>query len=57
MVSKKEIRKRLRTLRDNIRTNTPRIEKKLSQSGTTPDPALVFSTAKYYKTLQRLAKE
>lgn len=56
-MSKKEIRKRLRTLRDNIRTNTPRIEKKLSKSGTTPDPALVFSTAKYYKTLQRLAKE
>ncbi len=56
-MSKKEIRKRLRALRDNIRTNTPRIEKKLSRSGTTPDPALVFSTAKYYKTLQRLAKE
>jgi hypothetical protein len=40
-----------------MKENTPRAQRKLAQSGTTPDPAVVFSAAKYYETLKRLAKQ
>jgi len=51
-------RQALRNLKKNIKQNTPIIEKKLSKkSGVKPDPATVFSAAKYYKTLGKLAKE
>lgn len=51
------LRRRLEKLRANVRRNTPRIKKMLAESGVTPDPAAVFSTAKYYETLKKLAKE
>ena len=48
----------LKGLKANIRNNTLRIEKRLSRKSVTkPDPALVFSAAKYYKALNKLAKE
>ncbi len=55
-MSKKK-REALMKLRESIQVNAPRIEKKLSRSGAKPEPAVVYSTAKYYKTLSRLAKE
>jgi hypothetical protein len=39
-----------------MRTYSPRMEKKLRKAGIKPDPALVFTAAKYYDTLDRLAK-
>lgn len=53
----KQQRKALRTLRLSIRQNTQRVENKLTQSGVKSDPAVVYSAAKYYQTLKRLAKE
>lgn len=55
-MSKKQ-REALRSLKANIKRNAPVVERKLSQSGSAPDPALVYSAAKYYPALKRLAKE
>jgi len=52
-----ETRRALRALKDSIHRNSPLIRRKLSRSGMKPDRALVYSTAKYYETLKRLAKE
>jgi hypothetical protein len=46
----------LKVLAANIRKNTPRIEQKLRRAGIKPDPALVYTAAKYYEALDRLAK-
>jgi hypothetical protein len=54
-MSKEQIRA-LRILARNIRKNSPRIEKKLREAGIKPDPALVYTAAKYYDALDRLAK-
>ena len=54
-MSKEQIRA-LRALAANIRKYTPRIEKKLRKAGIKPDPALVYTAAKYYDALDRLAK-
>lgn len=53
----KQALKALQDLKLSIKRNTPIVERKLKQSGREPDPAVVYSTAKYYKTLNRLAKE
>ena len=50
-------RKALKALRVSIRDNSPRVEKKLARSGLKPDLAVVYSAAKYYETLKKLAKE
>ncbi len=47
----------LRSLRESIKENTPRIERRIAKSGIKADPAVVSSAAKYYKTLEKLAKE
>jgi len=47
----------LRAMSRNIRKYTPIIEKKLRAAGVKPNPALVYSAAKYYEALDRLAKE
>ena len=53
-----QVRQTLRTLRKNIEDNTPVIQRKLSKnSAAKPDPAVVFSAAKYYKTLKKLAEK
>lgn len=54
-MSKEQIRA-LRILARNIRKNSPRIERKLRKAGIKPDPALVYTAAKYYDALDRLAK-
>jgi hypothetical protein len=41
----------------SIEQNSAQIKLKLSSGGVTPDPAVVTSAAKYYKALERLAKE
>lgn len=53
----KQQREALKSLRINIKRNAPLVAKKLSRSGAKADPALVYSAAKYYLTLKRLAKE
>lgn len=47
----------LRELMDSIEQNSARVESKLSQNGSKPDSAIVMSAAKYYRTLEMLAKE
>jgi hypothetical protein len=47
----------LRELMDSIEQNSACVESKLSQNGSKPDSAIVMSAAKYYKTLEMLAKE
>ena len=42
----------------NIKKNTPRVREKLRKAGIKkPNPALVYTAAKYYDCLDRLAKE
>jgi hypothetical protein len=42
----------------NVKKNTPRVVKKLREAGVKkPNPALVYTAAKYYDCLDRLAKE
>jgi len=55
VMSKKQLRA-LRALAANVRKYTPRIEKKLRKAGIKPDHALVYTAAKYYDALDRLAK-
>ena len=47
----------LKTLSENIQRNTAEIENMLRKSGIDPDPALVYSAAKYFEALNRLASE
>jgi hypothetical protein len=54
-MSEKQLRA-LRALAANVRKYTPRIEEKLCKAGIKPDPALVYTAAKYYDALDRLAK-
>lgn len=51
------IKKNLEALDKSIRDNTPVVRGKLVESGVTPDSSVVFSTAKYFATIERLAKE
>lgn len=50
-------RKALRTLSESIRRNTAEIEETLKKAGVNPDPALVYTTAKYFEALNKLASE
>lgn len=52
----KEAKRALERLSKNVKDNSPRIERKLTKVGVNPDPALVYSTAKYYRALNKLAK-
>jgi hypothetical protein len=51
------VKQNLQALNENIRANSPKVEQQISKSGTTPDPAIVYSVAKYYSTIEKLAKE
>jgi hypothetical protein len=45
-------------LTNNVKKNTPRVIEKLREAGIDqPNPALVYTSAKYYDCLDRLAKE
>ena len=53
-----EARRAMIALERNIKANTPTVLKKLRQAGVkNPNPALVYTAAKYYECLDRLAKE
>jgi hypothetical protein len=53
-----EARRAIIALERNVKTNTPKVLKKLRQAGVKkPNPALVDTAAKYYECLDRLAKE
>jgi hypothetical protein len=47
----------LLALYENVKKYSPIIRKKLRAAGVKPDPAVVYSAAMYYETLDRLAKE
>lgn len=51
------LKKNLRVLSQSIKENTPVVESKYTASGVTPDPAVVFSTAKYLTAITKLANE
>jgi hypothetical protein len=45
-------------LERNVKANSPKVLEKLRQAGVKkPNPALVYTAAKYYECLDRLAKE
>lgn len=45
-------------LMQNVKRNTPRVKAKLRKAGVKkPNPAVVYTAAKYYECLDRLAKE
>jgi hypothetical protein len=52
-----EQKKTLRKIFAGIRRHTPIVRKRLARGGKVPDRALVYSIAKYYEALEKLAKE
>ncbi len=50
-------REALLLLYKSVEKYSPQIRRKLKKAGVTPDPALVYSAAKYYVALNKLAKE
>ena len=50
-------RQALNSLSKSIQQNSAQIEEKLRQAGVTPDPALVYTAAKYFEALNKLAAE
>lgn len=53
-----QARRALIDLARSVKKNTPRVVQKLRKAGLKkPNPALVYSAAKYYDCLDRLAKE
>ncbi len=47
----------LDTLSKGIQEHTAEVEAKLRQAGVTPDSALVYTAAKYFEALNKLATE
>lgn len=53
-----KVRRAVKKLNANVRRNSRRVAAKLRKaSGAAPNAALVYSVAKYYKALDKLAKE
>jgi hypothetical protein len=53
-----QARRALIELARNVEKNTPRVVQKLRKAGIKkPNPAVVYTAAKYYDCLDRLAKE
>jgi len=52
-----KVQEAVRELKESIRENTARVEKRLADVGRPADPAIVYSVAKYYATLEKLADE
>lgn len=50
-------RRALNSLSESIQRNTAAIEEILRKAGVDPDPALVYSAAKYFEALNKLASE
>lgn len=52
-----KVRRALKSLSESIQKNTPQIEETLKKAGVNLDPALVYSAAKYFEALNKLASE
>ena len=50
-----QIRRALEQLSDSIDRNLPKIQRKLCKAGVSPENPLVYSVAKYYLALDKLA--
>jgi hypothetical protein len=53
----KEVRRALQTLSVSMSRNIAQVNRKLKKAGMSTDDPLVYSLAKYYKALNKLAKE
>lgn len=51
------IKKALRAIEKTVHANAPTVQKRLSAGGQPVDPAILHSVAKYYSTLEKLAKQ
>ena len=51
------IERKVASLKRNVRRYSERVEKKLAKPGAKPDPVVVYSAAKYYPALKKLAGE
>ena len=47
----------LKCLSESVNQNFVRIQEALDKARVKPDPALVYSAAKYYEALEKLAEE
>lgn len=52
-----QVKKAVVSLNRNIKRNTPRVIKKLSKAGVKADGNIIFSVAKYYDALGKLARK
>jgi len=52
-----QARRALKCLSENVQRNTAQIEETLRKAGVSPDLALVYSAAKYFEALNKLASE
>jgi hypothetical protein len=52
-----QVKQIIRKFDENIRKNSPRIDRKLSKAGVRVERAVIVSAAKYYDALNKLAKE
>ena len=52
-----QARKALKSLSESILRNSAQIEESFRRAGVQPDPALVYSGAKYFEALNKLASE
>ncbi|HXV31277.1 MAG TPA: hypothetical protein VD840_13180 [Sinorhizobium sp.] len=52
-----KVQRELAALKRNVERYAPHVEEKLTRAGAKPDPAVVYSAAKYYPALKKLAQE
>lgn len=52
-----QIQRALAKLSESMNENLPRVKEKLSAAGVSSNNALVYSVAKYYAALNKLAEE
>ncbi len=52
-----QIKRALAKLSESMSKNLPHVRQQLSQAGASSDNALVYSVAKYYPALDKLAEE
>lgn len=52
-----QVKRALAKLSESMNENLPRVKRKLSEAGASSDNALVYSIAKYYAALNKLAEE
>ena len=52
-----KMRRALEDAVKRVEINTPRVQRKLEEAGTWPDSVVVYSAAKYFDALDKLARE